>query len=163
MENNQSQLLNEEDFEKLKQRGMSAEEIENLKTSLSLVEEADKLPDDITALLERIENYFPKDDVGATVEMLFELTEKDPDFFNQIIALQAVIGVVDSPIAETHVGDALRQIREAENEEEKTALTNDLLARIKGLNATSKAEFLKEMQSLNTEDKKELLAILNKN
>ena len=163
MENNQTQLLNEEDFEKLKQRGMSAEDIENLKTSLSLVELSNTIPDDITELLEKIENYFPKDDVARTVEMFFELAETDPDFFNQIVALQTLIGVVDSPIAETHVGDALRQIREADSEEEKTTLTNELLARIKGLNATSKAEFLKEMQSLNTTDKKELLDILNNN
>ena len=163
MENNQTPLLNEEDFEKLKQRGMSAEEIENLKTSLSLVEAAETVPDDVTALLERIENYFPKDDVAKTIEMFFELAEKDPDFFMQIVALQALIGVVDSPIAETHVGDALRQIKEAENEEERTTLINELLTRIKGLNAASKAEFLKEMHSLNTEDKKELLEILNNN
>ena len=162
MENNQTPLLNEEDFEKLKQRGMSAEDIENLKNSLTLVEASNKIPDDVTELLERIENYFPKDDIGKTIEMFFELADKDPDFFMQIIALQTLIGVADTPIAETHVGDALRQIRDADSEEEKTTLTNELLARIKGLNAASKAEFLKEMQSLNTTDKKQLLEILNK-
>ena len=163
MDKNRTPLLNEEDFEKLKQRGLSEEEIENLKISMGLVDASNMIPDDITELLEKIDNYFPNDDAGKTLEMFFELAEKDPDFFMQIVALQTLIGVVDTPIAETHVSDALRQIREAENEEERTALINDLLGRIKGLNTASKAEFLKEMHSLNTEDKKELLEILNNN
>jgi hypothetical protein len=162
MENNQSQLLNEEDFEKLRQRGISEAEIETLKESLGLVEAANVVPDDATALLERIENYFPKDDAVKTAEMFFELAEKDPEFFMQIIAMQTLIGVVDTPIAETHVGDALRQIREASNDEEREQLTNELFGRIKSLNAESKPVFLSEMQSLTTDDKKQLLSILNK-
>lgn len=162
MENNQSQLLNEEDFEKLKQRGLSEEELENLRYSLDLVESANVVPDDVDGLLERIENYFPKDDPTKTAEMFFELAEKDPDFFMQIVAMQALIGVVDTPITDTHVGDALRQINEAETAEEKEQLTSELFVRIKSLNAESKPVFLSEMQSLSTEEKKQLLEILNK-
>ena len=162
MENNQTQLLNEEDFEKLRQRGLSEAEIENLRESLDLVESAKVVPDDVDALLERIENYFPKDDASKTAQMFFELADKDPDFFMQIVAMQALLGVVDSPVAETHVGDALRQINEAETAEEKEQLTNELFVRIKGLNAESKPIFLSEMQSLSTEEKKQLLSILNK-
>ena len=162
MENNQSQLLNEEDFEKLRQRGITEAEIENLKASLELVESANVVPDDVDALIERIDNYFPKDDATKTAQMFFELAEKDPDFFMQIVAMQALIGVVDSPIADTHVGDALRQIRDAENAEEKEQLTNELFGRIKSLNSESKPVFLSEMQSLSTDEKKQLLEILNK-
>lgn len=162
MENNQSQLLTEEDFEKLKQRGLSEDDIANLKDSLSIVETAKMVPDDAEALLDKIDAYFPKDDVSKTVEMFFELAEKDPDFFMQIIAMQALVGTVDTPINETHVGDALRQIRDAETDEEKEQLTSELFVRIKNLNAESKPVFLKEMQSLSTEEKKQLLEILNK-
>ena len=61
MENNQTQLLTEEDFEKLKQKGLTDEELANLKESLDLVELANQLPDDVTELLNKLENYFPKD------------------------------------------------------------------------------------------------------
>ena len=162
MENNQTPILSEEDFEKLKQRGVSDAEIRNLKVSLNLVEAANAIPDDIEAFLEKIENYFPKDDAAKTVAMFFELAEKDPEFFTQIVAMQTLLGVEDSPIEETHVGDALRQIRAAESEEQKQELTNELIARIKKLTPATKAAFLAEMQSLNVEDKKMLLDILNK-
>lgn len=160
MENNQ--ILSEEDFEKLKTYGMTEDDIEELKMSLTLVEAGEAVPEDIDGLLKRIEEYFPSDDPQKTIQMFFELPEKDPEFFNQILALQTFVGVVDSPIEETHVGDALRQIRVAETEEEKQELTTRLFNRIKGLNAESKATFLKQMQSLETNEKKELLDILNK-
>ena len=162
MENNQTPILTEETFEKLKQRGLSEEEISNLKVSMNLVEAGNAVPEDVEAFIEKVENYFPKDDVAKTIEMFFELAEKDPEFFTEIIAMQTLLGITDSPIAETHVGDALRQIRSADSEEEKQQLTNELLVRIKNLNPESKAVFLNEMQSLSTEDKKQLLSILNK-
>lgn len=162
MENNQTPILTEDTFEKLRQRGLSEEEISNLKVSMNLVEAGNAVPEDIEAFLEKVENYFPKDDVAKTIEMFFELAEKDPEFFTEIIAMQALLGITDSPIAETHVGDALRQIRSADSEEEKQQLTNELFVRIRNLNPESKAVFLNEMQSLSTEDKKQLLAILNK-
>ena len=162
MENNQTPILTEETFEKLKQRGLSEEEISNLKVSMNLVEAGNAVPEDVEAFIEKVENYFPKDDVAKTIEMFFELAEKDPEFFTEIIAMQTLLGITDSPIAETHAGDALRQIRSADSEEEKQQLTNELLVRIKNLNPESKAVFLNEMQSLSTEDKKQLLSILNK-
>lgn len=161
MENNQTQLLNEEDFEKLKQKGLSDAEIANLKDALDIVDLANQLPDDVTELLNKIENYFPKDNVGKTVDMFMELPEKDPEFFKQIIGLQTFLGTIDSPIEETHVGDALRQINEAETAEDKAALAGELFTRIKKLNPESKAVFLSEMQSLSVDEKKQLLAILN--
>lgn len=161
MENNQTPILNEEDLEKLKEKGMSEADLEILQDALNLVEVSKDVPDDVSDLLARIQEYFP-DDIQKTVEMFFELPEKDPEFFKQIVSLQAFLGVVDSPIEETHVGDALRQIREADSEEERKDLTEALIRRVKGLNAESKAEFLKEMQTLETADKKELLNILNK-
>ena len=162
MENNQTPILSDEDFEKLKQRGVSDEEIRNLKVSLNLVNAANTIPEDINAFLEKIENYFPKDDVQKTIAMFFELAEKDPEFFTQIVAMQALLGVEDSPIEDTHIGDALRQIRAAETDEQKEELTNELVARIKKLTPATKAAFLAEMQSLKVEDKKMLLDILNK-
>lgn len=162
MENNQTPLVSDETFEKLRQRGLSEEEISNLKVSMNLVEAGNAVPEDIEAFLEKVENYFPKDDVAKTIEMFFELAEKDPKFFTEIIAMQTLLGITDSPIAETHVGDALRQIRSADSEEEKQQLTNELFVRIKNLNPESKALFLSEMQSLSTDDKKQLLAILNR-
>ena len=162
MENNQTPILSDEDFEKLKQRGVSDEEIRNLKVSLNLVNAANTIPEDINAFLEKIENYFPKDDVQKTIAMFFELAEKDPEFFTQIVAMQALLGVEDSPIEDTHIGDALRQIRAAETNEQKEELTNELVARIKKLTPATKAAFLAEMQSLKVEDKKMLLDILNK-
>ena len=162
MENNQTPILSDEDFEKLKQRGVSDEEIRNLKVSLNLVNAANTIPEDINAFLEKIENYFPKDDVQKTIAMFFELAEKDPEFFTQIVAMQALLGVEDSPIEDTHIGDALRQIRAAETDEQEEELTNELVARIKKLTPATKAAFLAEMQSLKVEDKKMLLDILNK-
>lgn len=162
MENNQTPLLTEEDFEKLKQKGLTDEELANLKESLDLVELANQLPDDVTELLNKIENYFPKDNVGQTVDMFMQLPEKDPEFFKQIISLQAFLGTIDSPIEETHVGDALRQINEAETAEDKAQLTSELFTRIKKLNPESKAVFLSEMQTLSVDEKKQLLDILNK-
>ena len=162
MENNQTQLLNEEDFEKLKQKGLTDEEIANLKDALDIVDLGNQLPDDVTELLNKIENYFPKDNVGQTVDMFMQLPEKDPEFFRQIISLQAFLGTIDSPIEETHVGDALRQINEAETADDKAALTSELFTRIKKLNPESKAVFLSEMQSLSVDEKKQLLDILNK-
>ena len=162
MENNQTPLLNEEDFEKLKQKGLTDEELANLKESLDLVELANQLPDDVTELLNKIENYFPKDNVGQTVDMFMQLPEKDPEFFKQIISLQAFLGTIDSPIEETHVGDALRQINEAETAEDKAQLTSELFTRIKKLNPESKAVFLSEMQTLSVDEKRQLLDILNK-
>ena len=162
MENNQTQLLNEEDFEKLKQKGLTDAELENLKDALDIVDLANELPDDVTDLLNKIENYFPKDNVGQTVDMFMQLPEKDPEFFRQIIGLQAFLGTIDSPIEETHVGDALRQINEAETAEDKEQLTSELFTRIKKLNPESKAVFLSEMQSLSVDEKKQLLNILNR-
>ena len=162
MENNQTQLLNEEDFEKLKQKGLTDAELENLKDALDIVDLANELPDDVTDLLNKIENYFPKDNVGQTVDMFMQLPEKDPEFFRQIIGLQAFLGTIDSPIEETHVGDALRQINEAETVEDKEQLTSELFTRIKKLNPESKAVFLSEMQSLSVDEKKQLLNILNR-
>ena len=58
--------------------------------------------------------------------------------------------------------DFASKITSETTDEEKEQLTSELFVRIKNLNAESKPVFLKEMQSLSTEDKKQLLEILNK-
>ena len=52
---NENKFLTEEEFQKLRDRGYSENDIVDLKAALNLVEISEMIPEDVNALLEKIE------------------------------------------------------------------------------------------------------------
>jgi len=152
-------IFTEEDYKKLKKDGLSDEDINNLKYVLGVSDLADQLPEDIDAFLQKVQNYFPDDGVEA-LKMYFELPKKDPEFFKQLITWQEFMGSTETPIEETSVADALRQIRYTVDPEEADKLKNRFLVALGRASGEQKTQYTNEVKELNIDEKRQLADIL---
>lgn len=81
--------------EELKELNFTPEELETLEGASAYSETVDMLPDDPDAFIKKIEETFSDDDnEDTTLQKLTDLCKTDPDFVNQMIALQEVYGAV---------------------------------------------------------------------
>lgn len=78
--------------EELKQLNFTPEELEILETASAYSQTTQMLPDDEDALLKKIDETFsedaPSDD---TMQKIVDLCSTDPEFINQLIAVQEVL------------------------------------------------------------------------
>ena len=81
--------------EELKELNFTPEELEILETASAFVETEEMIPDDADEFIKKIENTFSDTDTSdETFQKLTDLCKTDPEFVNQMIALQEDYGAV---------------------------------------------------------------------
>ncbi len=103
---------------------LTPEELENLEIAEAICQANDVLPDnekDIEAFYAKFDALFaPSEDVQGTYDKFVNLKKTDPKFFEQIVAMSALLDAVDEvPPAETS------KVSLDDIEKEKTAVANE--------------------------------------
>ena len=69
--------------------GLTPEEVVEFEDALNLAATAELLPDNEDKLYNKIDKVFP-DDIDKGIELIAKISNKDPDFFTQLVALTEV-------------------------------------------------------------------------
>ena len=81
--------------EELEQLNFTPEELDILETASAYSQTEEMIPDDTESFIKKInENFSDSDDSNATMQKLTDLCSSDPDFVNQMIALQEVYSAI---------------------------------------------------------------------
>lgn len=89
--------------EELKEMNLTPEELDILEYASAYSQTVDMLPDDITELTDKIEETFktdenanlsPEEEFNSKIQQLSKLCDTDPEFVNQMIALQEVFAAM---------------------------------------------------------------------
>lgn len=84
--------------EELRELNFTQEELDILESASAYSQTVDMLPDndqDVQEFIQKIDDNFSEDDnPDVTLQKLTDLCKTDPDFINQMIALQEVYGSV---------------------------------------------------------------------
>ncbi len=116
-------LFTKEEIEKY---GITPEDLELFNDAEALSATVEMLPEDADKILERLDKEIP-DDYEQGFKKLAEIAEKDPKFFQQILALYEVTNSVrEVPPAKTEKV-SLDAVEEAKREE----AINQILAKLK--------------------------------
>lgn len=92
--------------EELKQLNLTKEELDILEYASAYSQTVDMIPDDIDAFTEKIEENFGNgDDPMESIQKLTDLCDTDPEFVNQMIALQEVFSAV-KPYPEEEISES---------------------------------------------------------
>lgn len=116
------------------------EEIETIETAEAISQAVDVMPDsdkELDAFFEKYDATFPPSvDVEATFNKFMNLPKTDPKFFEQIIAMSALIDTVEQvPPAETSKVSLaeIEQLKNSMQDEEKQAKLAEIDAMVKKL------------------------------
>lgn len=83
-------MFSEEQIKEFKEDGLTDDEIEVLENALALTATVNMLPDDIETFIKEYEEKIPSGkNYGARA--VFEVAQKDPEFFQKLIALDVVL------------------------------------------------------------------------
>lgn len=69
--------------------GLTPEEVVEFEDALSLAATAELLPDNEEKMYNKIDKVFP-DDIDKGIDLMVEISKKDPDFFTQLVALTEI-------------------------------------------------------------------------
>lgn len=69
--------------------GLNAEEVAEIEGALALADTAEMLPENEDKIYNKIEKVIP-DDIDKGIEFIGELSNKDPKFFAQLVALTEI-------------------------------------------------------------------------
>ena len=143
---NNNILFTESDFEKMKNDGMSDEDIAVLKDASAISETMDMLPDDPTELLKEIDSIMPADSKNGFKDTL-SLIVKNPELATKMMAM---INMVSSGVAsETRLDPQIARM----TDEEYAKAERKLFETITSLPADKRREFLTLMQNSTDEQK----------
>lgn len=143
--------LSDADYDALRARGATEEEIEILKDAFALSATVDMLPKNPAKFFEKLDKYFPEDPTAA-MEKAFKLPEEDPAFFAEIMAYSEVLKALKQPSAQSSNVEkvSVDAIKEFETEERKSELNEDV------------KEMIMAYINLSPEEKKNVRDRLNK-
>lgn len=140
-------LFTESDFEKMKNDGMSDEDIAILKDASAISETLDMLPDDPTELLKEIDSIMPADSKNGFKDTL-SLVVKNPELATKMIAM---INLVSNGVtSETTLDPQIARM----SDDEYAKAERKLFETITSLPADKRREFLALMQN-STDDQKD--------
>ena len=133
--------------------GLSEEEIELLEDALTEAQTIEMLPDDISALVKKIDEKLPNDAKQSFVEFL-KLSETEPELFKQFLALQFVMANEANKEPQKEVKATI--ITNLSDEEYERASKN-YFSTLAHLSAEKRKEFLKLIENITDEQKQELV------
>lgn len=86
-------LISDSDIAKMRELGLTDEELEVLQNANVVAETVDMIPDgnDLDKLAQKIRKIFAGKNVGKEINDFFALAQKDPQLFNQIVLLYEVL------------------------------------------------------------------------
>ena len=151
-------MFSEEELKELKEDGLTDEELEILENAWALKETIDMIPDDVEKFIREYEQKSPLGK-NSGIRGLFELAQKDPEFFQKMIAFDIVMA------EEVEKAPMLKQpktiITELSDEDYKKASDNyfKILA---SLSETERKEFMNLISNINPEQKKDMVSRLLK-
>ena len=151
-------MFSEEELKELKEEGLTDEELEILENAWALKETIDMIPDDVEKFIREYEQKSPLGK-NSGIRGLFELAQKDPEFFQKMIAFDIVMA------EEVEKAPMLKQpktiITELSDEDYKKASDNyfKILA---SLSETERKEFMNLISNINPEQKKDMVSRLLK-
>lgn len=98
--------------EELKELNLTPEELDILEYASAYSQTVDMLPDDITELTDKIDETFKTDPklsdeevFNSNIQKLSDLCDTDPEFVNQMIALQEVFSAI-KPVPKEEENDS---------------------------------------------------------
>lgn len=133
--------LSEADYDALRARGATDEEIEILKDAFALSATVDMLPKNTAKFFEKLDKYFPEDPTAA-MEKAFKLPEEDPAFFAEIMAYSEVLKALKQPAAQSSSVEkvSLAEVDTFKVKEQNAAESEKLLDFINALKALTPEE-----------------------
>lgn len=139
--------LSEADYDALRARGATDEEIEILKDAFALSATVDMLPKNTAKFFEKLDKYFPEDPTAA-MEKAFKLPEEDPAFFAEIMAYSEVLKALKQPAAASSSVEkvSLAEVDSFKQEEQKAddeAKFMEFINALKALTPDEKAQVSK--------------------
>ena len=139
--------LSEADYDALRARGATDEEIEILKDAFALSATVDALPKNPAKFFEKLNKYFPEDPKAA-LEKVFKLPEEDPAFFAEIMAYSEVLKALKQPAAQASSVEkvSLEEVDSFKQEEQKAddeAKFMEFINALKALTPEEKAQVSK--------------------
>ena len=143
-------MFSEADYEALRARGATEDEIEILKDACAICDTADMVPDDTDKFIEKVQKLFPGKNVGKELVNFFALAEKDPKFFMQVISM---FDMYDAYTEENSKVEKL-SIKDI-NIQKSTEDNKEVVSAFKGI--------IDVMNNLSEEDKKVVSAYIKQN
>ncbi len=149
-------MFSEEEIREFKEDGLTDDEIEVLENGLALAETVYMLPDDIESFIREYEQKVPSGKDGG-MRAVFETAQKDPEFFQKLIALDVVLAeeIEKEPIPP----EKKTIITELSDEDYKKARDNyfEILA---NLSESDRKEFLRLISEITPEQKHDMVSRL---
>lgn len=139
--------------------GLSDEEIDTLENALAMSETIDLLPDDIEAFIKEYESKIPDDTMGGIKAILFA-AEKDPKFFNQLMALNLALATEMNENVPTQKLEETIITKLPDNEYKKAS--ENYFRILSSLSASDRDEFMKLVMNMNEEQKTDMVDRLTK-
>ena len=149
-------MFNDEQIKELKEDGLTDEQIEILGDAFALKETVDMLPDDIEAFVRKYESRVPGDAANG-MRATFELAQTDPEFFQQIVALN--VALADD--SEEELDAEKTFVTELPEKEYQTASKN-FFNTLVNLSKEDRVEFLRLLANITPEQKKDMISRLIK-
>ena len=142
-------MFTESDYEDLKKYGITAEEIEVLKDANAIVTTTKMVPDNVDKFFEKYTKIFANKDGSASMQTFFELSQKDPKFFLQLVAAIDVADKVsvDQPAGVEKVSvSEIEKVNTAETNAQIGAELNQLLADFRKLSPAERKSVLQQIK-----------------
>ena len=150
-------MFNEEE---LREDGLSEEEIEILSDAFAFKETVDMLPDDIEAFIRECDKRIPENTADG-MAYIFDMAEKDPEFFKKLMALDIVMSSSIDEIPENNSDSETSELLKLPPEQRKTVESN-FFKTMANISGSEKKEFMKLMANLTPEQKSDLITRLSK-
>ena len=150
-------MFNEEQLKELKEDGLTDEQIEILEDAFALKETIDMLPDDIESFVRKYDSQVPGD-VANGMRATFELAKTDPEFFQQIVAMQVALSENSEEQSSEPEKTFVTELPQKEYETASKNFFNTLV----NLSEEDRVEFLRLIANITPEQKKDMVSRLIK-
>ena len=151
-------MFSEEEIREFKEDGLTDEEIEVLENALALTATVDMLPDDIESFIREYEKKLSTGE-NSGIRRVFELAQKDPEFFKKMIALDIVFAeeVENAPMLKPQ-----KTIITELSDEDYKKVSDNYFKILASLSESERKEFLNLISNIDAEQKKDMVSRLLK-
>ena len=151
-------MFSEEEIREFREDGLTDEQIELLSGVMDIADTVEMLPNDIEGLVREYESRVPADTIEG-MKAICEMIQKDPEMFQQIVALDLVLS--NSVNLQSKNEQQKTFVTELSDEEYKIAHEN-FFKTISELSEEDKISFLKLLENITEEQKKDMVSRLTR-
>ena len=151
-------MFSEQELKILKEDEFTDEQIEQLSDMMDFADTIDAIPDDVEKLVKEYENRVPEDTIEG-MKAICEMIQKDPKTFQQIVALDLVLSKVVDIKSDKNAEKTI--VTELSDEDYKKA-HDKFFSTLSSLSVEDRKSFLRLLETINEEQKKDLVSRLIK-